>query len=254
MKGILVELPTRELPHLQRECFRPSEDYLKLSPNQVPNDWSNRFVDFKHLRQIVDAQERGLELPLPIFASLHLDCQFFQSGNRHYMYNLVSRGAFRVEEPVGLDELLRILNNTSRRGLGGLKLENMERLPESSGPSSVPDNNVPEAWINIVDPKVVDQTWCYGWHLGLILSTLLYSESYLDGTPAYSFESEASLRSSNYLWKSSLNTGYRIDNFDGLSGILAVLKDPSGKLELTLLEPLPGTESRRLTDDEMPTG
>lgn len=107
----------------------------------------------------MDSQERGLELPLPILASIHLDCQFFQSGNRHYLYNQISSDVFRVEEPVKLQEILRILsNNTSCQGLTGLKLENMERLPEYGGPSRVPDNDVPEGWTNIVDPKFIDHT------------------------------------------------------------------------------------------------
>ena len=88
----------------------------------------------------------------------------------------------------------------------------------------------------------------------MILWTLLHSENYLDGTSTYVFECQPSLRSANYLWKPSLNEIYRIDEDDGLPGILAALEDPSRKLELALLEPLPGTESYRVADDEIPVG
>lgn len=47
---------------------------------------------------------------------------------------------------------------------------------------------------------------------------------------------------------------YRIDEDDGLPGILVTLGKPFKKLKTTLLEPLPGTESYRIADAEMPVG
>lgn len=90
--------------------------------------------------------------------------------------------------------------------------------------------------------------------LCILLSRLLYSKSYLSGTPAYLFECEPSQRSANYLWKPSRDEIYRIDEDDGLLGILATLGNSSNKLKVTFLEPLPGTESYRVADDEMPIG
>ena len=86
----------------------------------------------------------------------------------------------------------------------------------------------------------------------MILWTFLHSESYLDGTSTYVFKCQPSLRSANYLGKPSLNEIYRIDEDDGLPGILAALEDPSRKLELTLLEPMANKTlitSSRFADD-----
>lgn len=95
--------------------------------------------------------------------------------------------------------------------------------------------------------------WCRN-GLSICPTTLLYSETYLDGTPVYLFESQPRLHSSIYLWKPSSDAIYRIDGTEGLPDILAVLKDASTELKLTLLRPLPGRESYRIADDEMPRG
>lgn len=93
-----------------------------------------------------------------------------------------------------------------------------------------------------------------GYGISICPTTLLYSESYLDGIPACLFESQPSLRSTNYLWKPPSDAIYRIDGTEGLPDVLAVLKDASVELKRTLLEWLPGRESYRIADDEMPRG
>ena len=85
-----MELQLRKLQRLPRERFEPSGDYLQLSPEEIPKSWSNTFKDFDDLRQLVDAQEFGLALPLPVLAGSRYgpDHQLFQSGDRYYMFDL----------------------------------------------------------------------------------------------------------------------------------------------------------------------
>ena len=251
-----VELQLKELIPLPRERFEPSGDYLQLSSEEIPNGWSNTFEDFDDLRQKVDAQELGLALPLPILSYEHfgLAYQLFQSGNRCYIFNQISSDVFRIEEPVRLQDILRTLNDTSREGPSGLKLKEVELLPEYGGPNRIPDNKVPNGWTNSVDAMIVNYDWCRGVGLSIIPNTLLYSESYMDGTSVYLFECQPSLRSAYYFWNPSLDDIYRIDETEGLPDILAALEDPSRKLKLRLLEILPGTESYRVADVDMPPG
>ena len=251
-----MKLQLKELQPLPRERFEPSGDYLQLSSDEIPKSWSNNFKDLHDLRQMADAQEFGLQLPLPILTHGVSDDQLFQSGDRCYMFNPMSSDIFCVEEPVRLQDILHSLRNTPYQHPkdGGLKLQRMERLPEYGGPNRIPDNKVPEGWTNKVDPNTVDYDWCRGWGLSMFPTTLLHSESHLDGTPAYLFESQPSRRSANYIWKPARDEVYRIDEDDGIPGILATLRDPSKEFKTTLLEPLPGTESYRVADDEMLIG
>ena len=64
------------------------------------------------------------------------------------------------------------------------------------------------------------------------------------------FESQSSLQSAIYLWTPSPNQVYRIDHTDGLPEILAVLDDPSRKLNLTPLNFLRGISLYKLPEDE----
>ena len=253
-----MELQLKKLQLLPRERFEPPGDYLELSPEEIPKGWSNTLKDFDDLRQMVDAQEFGLALPLPILTSPKYgpDHQLFQSGNRYYMFDQMSCDVSLVEEPVKLQDILHTLKSTpyQHQGHGGLKLQRMERLPEYGGPNRLPDHKVPEGWTNKVDLTIVGYDWCRGWGLSMLPTTLLYSHSSLDGTPAYIFESQPGRRSANYIWKPSRDEIYRIDEDNGLPGILATLGSSSNKLKVTLLEPLPRTESYRIADDEMPIG
>ena len=224
----------------------------------IPKGWYNDLQGLKDLRQIVPAQEYGLSLPLPILefggSSLGLVYQLFQSGERYYIYDQISFDILRINQPMMLQDILQALNNASKQALQALTLEKLGLLPEYGGANRFPDGDVPQNRTNQVESKIVNDAWCRGYGLSTCPNTLLYSESYLDGTPAYLFESQPSLRSSNYLWKSSSDAICRIDETDGLSDVLEALNDASFKLKLTLLRPLPGKESYRIADNEIPRG
>lgn len=252
------ELQVKELWRLPAERFETSIEYLKLSSDKIPKNWYNNVKALQDLRQAVPAQEYGLSLPLPILtfggSSHGLGYQLFQSGERYYIYDQISFDILRINEPRILQDVLQVLNDDSMNALQGLNLENLELLPEYGGPNRVSDDDVPQGWTKQVDSKIVDYDWCRGYGLSICPTTLLYSETYLDGTPVYLFESQPGLHSSIYLWKPSSDAIYRIDGTEGLPDILAVLKDASTELKLTLLRPLPGRESYRIADDEMPRG
>ena len=88
----------KELHRLPAERFTALSEYLKLSFDEVPKDWSNDVKSLKDLRQVVPAQEHGLSLPLPILSgasSLGLAFQVFQMGEQYYIYNQISLDIFR---------------------------------------------------------------------------------------------------------------------------------------------------------------
>lgn len=124
--------------------------------------------------------------------------QLFQSGMHYSIYDQASFDILRSNEPRMLQDILRVLNFTSMKTLQGLNLENLELLPEYGGPNRLPDHDVPQGWTNRVNPKIFDYKWCRGYGISICPTTLLYSESYLDGTPACLFESQPSLRSNYY--------------------------------------------------------
>lgn len=256
MSAKLLELRVKELQCLPAERFAASHEFLLLSFDVVPRGWYNSLRDLDDLRQKVPAQEYGLSLPLPILrfggSSLGLAYQLFQSGERYYIYNQISFEILRINKPMMLQDILQVLDDTSRIALQGLSLERMEPLPEYGGRNKIPDGDVPQNWTNQVDSRTIGYIMCRGYGLGPCLNTLLYSESYLDGTPAYLFESQPSFRSSTYLWKPSVNEVYRIDGTDGLPDILATLNDAPLNLKLTFLRPLPGREYYRIADDDLP--
>lgn len=258
MSAKLPELRLKELQRLPPERFATSCEYLKLSFDMIPKRWYNDLQGLNDIRQTVPAQEHGLSLPLQILtfggSSLGLAYQLFQSGEQYYIYDQICFGILRINQPRILQDILQALNDTSRNALRGLEVEKLELLPEYGGLNRVPDGDVPQGWTNQVDSQTINHVWCRGYGLGTCPNTLLCSESYLDGTPAYIFESQPSLHSSNYLWKPSLNAIYRIDKTEGLPDVLAALKDASIGLSITLLQSLPGRESYRIADDEMPCG
>ena len=200
MSAVSPGLQSKELQRLPAERFTASSKYVKLSFDEVPKEWSNDVKSLKNLRQVVPAQEHGLSLPLPILSgasSLGLAFQIFQSGEQYYIYNQISGDIFWINQPRTLQEILRVLGDTSLEAFQGLDLAILELLPEYGGPNRVIDDDVPTGWTNRVDSEIVSFKWCRRYGLNFCPTTLLYSESYLDGTPAYLFESQPSLCSSN---------------------------------------------------------
>ena len=260
IKGLVVELPMKDLPRSPSKCLNPSENYIKLSPNQIPQRWSNDPNRFSDLHQMMVPQKFGLQLPLImiLYCNYPDNYTLFQSGHNYYLYEPIIGEVLQIEEPLGLEEILRELQQSfwylHLHAMG--KLKRLHQLSEYGGPIIIPDYDVPHGWTNIPNASwLADPIWSRGWKLSsLTPSILLFSETYLGGPPAYIFESVGSLRSSFYLLVALHGEIYRIDDTEGLPEILLILADPSRKLTLTPLCSLPGTESYMVTDDEMPAG
>ncbi len=257
IKSGCVELELKErLPLLERP--ESGEKNLQIGPQEVPKGWSNDIERLDDIRQMVVFQKFGLALPSSIFQykrdfhtpgkEVHLAYQLFQSGDRYYLFNQDTEILDRIEEPAGFKGILRKLNDTPGHLPIRLKTREVGRLPK------IKDSDVPKGWTNHMAPYTVSHHRCRGFGLGWAQYKLLHSRSYMDKTPAYLLENQSSSHSGIYLWKPKEEQVYRVDDTDGLPGILAVLANPFGKLKLTPLDFLPGTSQYRIADDDMPDG
>ena len=221
------ELRTKSLPPLV-EYSRQQTPYLSLWFWQIPCGWSQSTEEIEDLKEVIDYQDYGLPLPVPVLVNdqSHQSIELLMKcGDDFYLFCEISHDIFRIDEPSELRRILSVLNTKN-----GLKVTLVNRLPEYGGPNIVDDSNVPSGWSNEIDKEVscADLFYKHGIHGSDIL---LFWHGSANDAPKYLVEDE----SSHYIWDTISNEVWRIVRAQGLQDILDILEDGSRYLTLSLV-------------------